>query len=99
MTIEELVGSILKGDLDDDLNTLKNTIKERREALSRQKFLLVKNGATGKLVNLRPNYLVGAPVTVIGRKQKRLEVEIDDGFPTGRYGRKITVSPDMIELD
>ncbi len=99
MTIEEIVSEVLRGDLDNDLDTLAETVKARRAALTQQKFLLVKNGATGTLTNLRPKYLVGAPVTVIGRKQKRLEVEIDASWDTGRYPKKVTVSPDMIELD
>lgn len=97
-TTTDVVTAIFTGTLDADLDTLIDAVKNRREALSRQKFLTIPIGARGRLINLRPQYLIGAPVTVTGRKKSRLMVEIDADFPTGRYGKQVTVSPDMIEV-
>lgn len=98
LTTNDVVAAIFTGTFDTDLDTLIAAVKSRKEALARQTFLTIKVGTRGRLINLRPQYLVGAPVTVTGRKKSRLSVEIDADYPTGRYGKQISVSPDMIEV-
>lgn len=102
--IDHVLNAILTGQVDDHLEAIVDAVKDRRAIQARVKFHTVKAGDRGVLRNLRPKYLIGAPVTVVDRKQTRIGVRIDPDWLESRghrdfkYRGVVTVTPDMLEL-
>lgn len=96
-----LLADILTGVHDDNLDALSNAIDDRNKALNRASFYVWKPGDKATLHNLRPKYMIGAPVTIIGRKVSRIEVRVDqdwlDAHPQSRFRGVVTVQPDMLK--
>lgn len=104
MNSTEIINAIINGDADDNLEGIVAATRERGQAKGRAVFHTVKVGDQARLKNLRPKYLIGAPVTVIGKKSTRIEVEIDPEWllhnpQAQRFGRgPITATPQMLDV-
>lgn len=103
LELNDVLNAIRLGDFDDNLDALDDAITDRQHRHSRVTFATAKIGGTGTLKDLRPKYLIGAPVTVVGRAQTRLIVRIDPQWlaihGTGKYQGDVKVTPAMIDLD
>lgn len=107
ITMSDICAAISSGDHDDNLRQFERTIKNRKAVVAHA--LAPKWGEsgtkTGVLANLRPKYLVGAPITVIKRNRTRLSIKVDqdwlDAHPQAkaRWSGVITATPEMIVLD
>ena len=98
--ITETITAILDGTFDDHLDDIRGALKERQTIKARTSFFTFKTGDKATLTNLRPKYLVGAPVTVVSKKQTRIAVVIDAEWlsrhPECRFRGEITAKPDML---
>lgn len=102
-TLSEVVDSILAGNCDENLEAITGAVNDRRKRAARVEFLTCKPGDTGRLKNLRPKYMVGAPVTVVRKNQTRIVVTVDkewlDRNGGERFRGTVTVQADMIDFD
>lgn len=101
--IDRVRGAIIA--LDNDLATLTRAIKHRQ---TRLRATTCRPGATGVLCNLRPQYLVGAPFTVVpgsGRRTKRVQIRLDQAWldlhpqAKARWSGEIGATVDMLQFD
>lgn len=104
MKINELITSILSGDLDDDLDAIAESLVDRRKLVARSSFHVIKVGQQATLQNLSPKYLVGAPVTVVEKRQSRLVVRLPEDWlrahpRASRYCDTFIVKPEMLSIE
>lgn len=94
-----VLGQIKKGDLDDILDMLTTTIKERQTFLGHKAFHTLSIG--DKVVfndQARPKYLKGALATITGKKRTNVTVEFDEGVGKFRAGVNITSPISIFDL-
>lgn len=93
-TYYDVAAGIIKGDFDDYLDQLANSIQVRKKEMA-PKIWEYKVGDRIKMVNCNPKYLNGAQGTV--KKINRTKVVIDLDNRTGRFYTNITTPLTMIE--
>lgn len=103
LTTTDIVGAILSGVCDDNLDALTGAIKDRKEHRARVAFHTVKPGTKARLKNLSPKYMVGAPCEVVSKKQTRIVIKVDETWlasnpQASRYCGQVTVTPDMLDI-
>lgn len=70
MTITEILVAIFQGDLDDDLDQLRDAYLQRTDRIAKEKFKEINVGSLVRFNDrTRPEYLQGALATVSERKQ------------------------------
>lgn len=100
-----LLADIIAGVHDDNLDNLIDAARNRQKALAQASFYTWKPGDKATLQNLRPKYMIGAPVTVVGKRKTRISVDIDADWiaahPQARQrfgsGKSVGVTPDMLK--
>ncbi len=100
-----LLADIIAGVHDDNLDNLIDAARNRQKALAQASFYTWKPGDKATLQNLSPKYMIGAPVTVTGKRKTRITVDVDPDWMTahpqasGRFGsgRHINVTADMLK--
>lgn len=79
-----LLGKIVLGEYDADLDRIANAITERRKVLDRKTRLALKVGDRVMFSSrVKPRYMHGMTGTVTGFLDKRIQVELD--HPLGRF--------------
>lgn len=103
--IDNVLNAILNGDVDDHFDAILGAVNDRRKIASRRLFHTIAINTKATLKNLRPKYMVGVPVVVVGKNQTRIEVKIDPEYLAanphagGRFdARPFTVTPDMLDV-
>lgn len=109
LSIDEVLAAIANGDCDSDLPAVINLARERRkvqgESASRVIFHTVHPGRTGRLKDVRPQYLVGAPFTVVGKGTSRIQIRLDADWlrlhpqAARRWSGVVTCPPSMLDLN
>jgi hypothetical protein len=98
VNVTQVVGAIVSGSLDDDFDTIREAMKQRRDSKAAILKASLKVGDHVKFVSGSPKYLIGLEAIVRNKKQKRLGIEFVDKAAAGRFGHGIvTASPSMIE--
>lgn len=107
ITISDVTSAILRGDLDDQLDTIQAAYSARRKARAQIMSATLTAGMKVRLGGVRPLYLEGAPATIVDqpRPGRRFNVRLDqdwlDENPQAhhRFFRGLLkVSADMIEI-
>jgi hypothetical protein len=96
-----LAEAIVKGDHDDDLDTIDRALRARRELIARSQLVSVAIGSKVRLKDrpdLRPEYLRGLTGKVTNRGSKNLSVDFDDKEAARRYRGGIRIPADFIEV-
>lgn len=83
MNINELVGAIQNGDMDQDLRRIKEACEHRMKRATANKLQV---GAIVQAKNLRPKYICGQPAIVERINSETVSVEFD---PPVRRGAKV----------
>lgn len=91
MNPSEVITAALSGDLDDGLDGIIAACNERRVIVSRSLYHTLKVGDRVRFMNGRPKYMVGVEGTVVGKKQSKLVVDLDES--RGRFNGKGVVCP------
>jgi hypothetical protein len=87
LTSADVIGAIIDGVTDDRLDALFDAIKNRRKAIATKTLLTTQVGARVRITDIRPAYLVGAEGEVVGRKNSRLSVKLDNPAIAMRFTR------------
>jgi hypothetical protein len=98
VNITQVVGAIINGALDDDIDTIREAIKSRRDMKAQILKATLKVGDKVTFVSSNPRYLQGLTATVVAKKQKRVSIQFDDKLAAGRFGHgPVNASPNMLE--
>jgi hypothetical protein len=79
----QIIADIARGKFDDDLDTLREVIENRRKVAASNLVYTLKPGDRVSLHGIRPKALDGATGTVKEVKRTRIGVVIDDIFAGG----------------
>lgn len=106
MTIENVIAYLQNADSDELLRVNKLTASLVRERRTTQRIVAVaqrKPGDVGKLTGLKPAYLNGVQVEVVGVRRTRLSVRLAGRPPAeavARFGdRQFTVPAECVVVD
>ena len=98
ITATAIATAILNGKLDGEFETIREAMKQRKDAQASILKASLKIGDHVKFVSGSPKYLIGLEAIVRSKKQKRIGIEFVDKAAAGRFGHGIvTASPSMIE--
>ena len=86
-----LAALIRSGEMDDDLETIRNAIGSRHKVLARQRFNSLRVGDTVVFNDSVGKNLAGASAKVVDKKRTNLVVVTDDGT-------RWTANPGLLEL-
>lgn len=92
--------SILNGDVDDDLDRIQASIKQRREYLASMTVSFLREGDTVRFSDrIRPKYLQGKTATVVKVNQKTIVVDCPSDPSYGRFSgsKKVRCPNELIE--
>jgi len=96
MEANEIIMAIGKGEFDDNLDSLTETIRWRRDILGQLNGITLKAGDRVRFVDtVRPAYLAGALGTIRNKRTKKFTVDLD--IPVGRFSRGIVVPPNLLK--
>jgi hypothetical protein len=97
MNVSDMVKSIMNGDVDGDFDKIFDAVKARRSIVTRIRVMTsdIKKGDRVRLVNIRPQYIIGATGTVTTIRQTRAVVKLDTSFP--RFGSSPSVPINCLE--
>jgi hypothetical protein len=101
---QSIVSLILDGYYDDSLSEITEAIRARKQTLGKKSLLTISNGTVGHLTNIKPNYLNGAKIVIVGKSGDRFKVEILKDWlrmnpKAQRYSGTITVDPSCIVFE
>lgn len=87
----DVIAAIVRGDMDDDLDALMDTVVARRRNAARRRSASLSIGDRVRLDGISPKALNGATGTVKGRSRTRIEVVIDKEYAraAGRFASMI----------
>ncbi len=91
MEVAKLSVKIRLGELDDDLEAIRNALVSRHKVLARQRFNSLKVGDTVVFNDSVSKNLAGASAIVTDKKRTNLVVTTDDGT-------RWTANPGLLEL-
>jgi ribosomal protein L21E len=93
-TLSKMLALIAKAD-EEELEQLNDQVRRRYQVMRAQKatnaLRTFKVGDRVRLTGLKPKYINGARGLIMGRRQTKFEVLVDEGTYTGRFGRLVTV--------
>jgi len=91
--------AIRSGKLDAQLNSIAAAVLERRKSLGVDRFGQLKVGDRVMLVGVGTGakYLNGLTGTINKKLQVKLEVRMDPGQDTGRFGPLIRIPPNLLQ--
>lgn len=100
--VMEVLNDIARGNLDDDLDRIAREVYDRRKIVAgmraRATVRALRVGDKVRLVrNIKPRYLVGLTGTVKGKLQTKIDIVIDEGQDTGRFGRTLRTPASCVE--
>lgn len=95
MDAYEIITAALTGDLDDNLDGIIAACIERRSTRSRSLFYILKIGDKVRYTTGRPLYLQGAVGTVVGKKQSKLVIDLDERRQ--KFFKGIVTPPGLLE--
>jgi hypothetical protein len=92
----DIIGNIIGGDADDNLDGILAAVKERRNALARVTYHSLKVGDKVTISGAQ-KYLEGAPATVVDKNRTKLIIALDEA--RGRYpaGTRLNGNPTIIQ--
>jgi hypothetical protein len=99
----DIIKAVLGGDADDNLDGVMDAVRDRQKLAGRAQFHELHSGDRVRLVNVRPRYLVGAPATIIEKKQTRISIKIDEEWldrnpqAKARWSGSVTAPANMLE--
>jgi hypothetical protein len=98
-----VITKILNGELDADLDAMKEAISARRKSLRAQKstenFLTFKTGSRVRFTDaVHPQYLRGVECTISDKRRTKVTVNLDAAVGRFRAGSDIIVPPEMLEV-
>lgn len=100
ITYTDLVGAIVGGELDSNLERLIEVARSRKDELVRQESFKLRAqiniGDTVYFKGGRPAYLHGAKVIV--RKMNPVKVVVDMVTPMGKWNKNITCPPELLSI-
>jgi hypothetical protein len=91
MNPSDVITAALSGDIDEGLDGIIAACGERKKVLSRSLYYTLNIGDRVRFVNGRPKYMIGVHGTVVGKKQSKLVVDLDE--TRGRFGSKGILCP------
>lgn len=86
LTKSDVLMAILSGDLDNDLQTIIDTARNRQEAAAFQNLAV---GDKVKITNIKPKYLIGHVGTVVKFNQSRIVVDL--GQTGTKFNGEVTI--------
>lgn len=98
VNVKQIVGAILSGAVDDDFDTIREALKQRKDAKGSILKASLKVGDHVKFVSGSPKYLIGLEAIVRNKKRTRIGIEFVDKVAAKRFGYGVvTCTPNMIE--
>lgn len=93
-TVADIRAGILFGEFDDHLDDIAKVVRVRQKSLVESRTDKVGDRLQFG-TNVRPKYLQGVPVTVVGKKITNLVIQLD--APVGKYStRPMPCSPSLL---
>jgi len=94
-----VVEQIINGDLDGELDSIKEALRQRRKLKSSQKtamaMITINVGDIVVLKNLTPKYVNGERAKVVKKNRTKFQVKLDK--PVGRFGTLVTVPASCLD--
>jgi hypothetical protein len=98
ITATEVATAILNGKLDGEFDTIREAMKQRKDAQSAILKASLKIGDRVRFISGSPKYLIGLEAIVRDKKQKRIGIEFVDKIAAKRFGYGVvTCTPSMVE--
>jgi len=95
----DVATAILNGKLDDDFETIREAMKQRKDAKNALMKASLNIGDRVRFISGSPKYLIGLEAIVRSKKQTRIGIEFVDKVAARKFGfGTVTARPDMIEL-
>jgi len=94
--LEQTLGLIVSGSLDDELGELEAGIKQRKEVLARKRLGELRPGDRVILTDLRPLYLKGLEATVARVDGNKVYIMLDEDAGKFSAGAEIGARPGMM---
>jgi len=89
---EAIASAIRKSELNtEDIEMIYEALKFKQRAIARMMVRTLKPGDRVRVGNIRPKYMAGATGTVVAGRETKVEVLLDEGQYTGRFGRKLII--------
>lgn len=96
---EEIASSIRKSELNtEDMLVIFEACKAKQKSIARMMVRTLKPGDRVRIGSIKPRYMEGVTGQVVECRETKIEIEIDEGQYTGRFGRKLIVPASSLSI-
>lgn len=75
----------------EDMEILYDAMRVKQRAIARMMVRTLKKGDRVRIGNIKPRYMEGLTGEVVETRETKVEVLLDEGQYTGRFGRKLII--------